>query len=127
MSKCGFLEVMDGGNVRGEFLSWSFPRINLALRANTQPQNDKSPTHEVIAKNPHGAWVVIGAAWKNKIKQGEKTGLDCYSLQLEEPTLFERPVKLSAFPSQPDGLRFALEYDRGAKSGEVEQGQTQVA
>lgn len=122
MSKCGFLTVSEQGNVTGEFLSWSYPRIQIALRENKARQNEKSPTHEVIAKNPHNAWVVIGAAWKNKIKNGEKAGQDCYSLQLEEPTLFEKPVKLSAFPNQADGKAFGLEYDRSEKPGESEQG-----
>ena len=115
--KCGHLQIGESGNISGVFLSWSLPQINIALRKSGNPVNDKKlPTHEVIGKNPHGAWVVIGAAWENKIKNGEKSGQNCYSLLLEEPTLFERPVRLSAFPKDGETNVFTLEFDRATQS-----------
>lgn len=124
--KCGSLTVIEGGYINGEFRSWSYPAIEFKFVAIRNRQGDKSPTHEVTAKNPYGAYVQIGAAWENKINRGERAGLSMFSISLDEPTLFEKPVKLSAFPSQPDGKAFALEYDR-EKPGAVEQGQTAQA
>jgi len=115
--KCGYLQMDDEGKIRGAFLSWELPEIKLALRNNPEAGKMSGiPTHEVIAKNPHGSWVQIGVAWKNKINKGEKTGLDLYSLSLDNPTLFKMPLKLSAFPTSSDGKDFSLEYDRGEKS-----------
>ena len=70
------------------------------------------PDFLIEAKDPCGDRVVIGHAWRNDIRKGEKAGLNCYSLQFTEPMLFKRPVKLSAFPSNPDGSRYDLDYDR---------------
>lgn len=109
--KCGVMEVLQDGNIRGEFASWAYPSVQIALRQNVSRSSDKAPSHEVIGKAPHGGWVVIGSAWRNKIKQGDKLGMDCFSLTLEEPTLFDKPVRLSAFPDR-DGKHFTLEFDR---------------
>lgn len=109
---CGHIETLEDGNLRGAFLSWAHPRIDFAFRVNKDRSSDKSPSHTVIAKNPHGAWCDIGSAWTNKITNGAKAGQSFYSLKLDEQTLFGgQVVELVAWP-ESDSKSYTLEYSK---------------
>jgi uncharacterized protein (DUF736 family) len=113
--KCGFLtvNVSEGRRlINGSFLSWAYPKIDFILIENRDRNSNEQPTHEIRAKNPHGASVVIGAAWQNQINKGKKRGLPCYSITLDEPTLFKTPVRLAAFPTNPDASEYSLQFSQ---------------
>ena len=108
---CGFLERNQEGFISGQYKLWGKPALPFKFAENAKA-TEKAPDYLIMATDPCGDTVQIGVAYRNTIKEGAKSGLDCFSLFFQEPALFKQPLKLGAFPSMNDGSRFVLEYEQ---------------
>lgn len=84
-------------------------KLNIALKPNEHKNNDKSPTHIVLAQNDSFSDIEIGGAWEKQITAGEAVGKTLYSISIDDIS-FDKPLNCTAFPMK-DGT-FLIDYDR---------------
>lgn len=110
MSDCGFLiqssDALD--HLEGAITTL---RLDLTIQITRRERDGgaNAPSHDVMAKGPHGKFVCIGAAWTKHIMRGENAGQSFLSLKLDDES-FGDPIYLSAFHT--DGEKWRITSNR---------------
>lgn len=83
--------------------------VDLEFRLEVRPnvRDEKSPSHDIIARGKHGKGFNAGVAWQGSNK---KTGERMYTLAVNVPELFKDEMKLVAWDAK-DGT-FDIVYSK---------------
>lgn len=108
----GTMKIVNGvlqGEVRTMRLNFRFQLIPLA---STERGSDKAPTHRIDARSPLGHICQVGVAWERVINKGRTSGLNMYTLQLDDPEFGPETIYLNAFPGYHEDWQLTLERKR---------------
>ena len=94
-----------GNDYQGEIVTLSLQAKGVRIVAETNPSNDKAPSHRVFVGRAE-----IGAAWSKRSEEGR----DYLSLKLDDPS-FNAPIYANLFGDE-DGESFSLIWSRPTRS-----------
>ena len=96
-----------GNDYQGEIITLSLQAKGVRIVAETNPSNDKAPSHRVFVGRAE-----IGAAWSKRSEEGR----DYLSLKLDDPS-FNAPIYANLFDDE-SGEGYTLLWSRPRKNGE---------
>lgn len=74
----------------------------LAIKREHNSDHPNAPTHKIYFVRLDAANVEIGAAWTQKIKNGERAGEEFLSAQIDDPSM-PHPLSFGLFQEDEDG------------------------
>ena len=96
-----------GSDFQGEIVTLSVQAKGVRIVAETNPSNDKAPSHRVFVGRAE-----IGAAWSKRSEEGR----DYLSLKLDDPS-FNAPIYANLFDDE-GGEGYTLLWSRPRMNGE---------
>ena len=96
-----------GNDYQGEIITLSLQAKGVRIVAETNPSNDKAPSHRVYLRR-----VEIGAGWSKRSEEGR----NYLSLKLDDPS-FTAPIYANLLDDE-GGEGFTLLWSRPRKNGE---------
>lgn len=103
-------KIDDAGvvNVSGKLRTYSMA-LDFRLEMRDSRRDDKSPSHDIIARGAHGQGFIAGVAWQGNV---QSKGTRMYTMAFNIPELFKDELKLVAWESDKQPGTFNIEYSK---------------
>ena len=97
-----------GIEVKGKLRTYSMA-LDFRLEMRNSRRDDKSPSHDIIARGAHGQGFNAGVAWQGNV---QSTGKRMYTLALIIPELFDGEKRVVAWEKEDQPGTFEIQWSK---------------